>query len=87
MISRTVKVGSPNGLHARPAAVFANAAGEYDIEFTLTKDDETVDAASLLEVMTLGAEFGDEVTLATEDDSATEALDALAKLLEENQEG
>lgn len=86
MISRTVKVGSPNGLHARPAAVFANAAGEYDIDFTLTKGDESVDAASLLEVMTLGAEFGDEVTLSTDDDSATEALDALAKLIEENQE-
>ena len=87
MISRTVKIGSSNGLHARPAAVFANAAGEYDVEFTLTKDEESVDAASLLEVMTLGAEFGDEVTLSTEDDSATEALDALATLLEEDQEG
>ncbi|MCI6574777.1 MAG: HPr family phosphocarrier protein [Actinomycetaceae bacterium] len=87
MISRTVKVGSPHGLHARPAAIFANAAGEYeDIEFTLTKGDESADAASLLEVMTLGAEFGDEVTLSTDDDSATEALEVLAALLEENQE-
>ncbi|MCI5825981.1 MAG: HPr family phosphocarrier protein [Arcanobacterium sp.] len=88
MISRTVKVGSPNGLHARPAAIFANAAGDYDdIEFRLTKGEKTVDAASLLEVMTLGAEFGDEVILSTDDDSATEALDSLATLIAENQEG
>ena len=86
MISKTVKVGSPNGLHARPAAVFANAAGEYDVEVTITKDDESADAASLLEVMTLGAEFGDEVTLSTEDDSAGDVIEALAKLIEENQE-
>lgn len=86
MISRTVTVGSPNGLHARPAAVFANAAGEYDIDITITKGEESADAASLLEVMTLGAEFGDEVTLSTDDDSAGDILDALAKVVAENQE-
>lgn len=86
MISRTVTVGSPNGLHARPAAIFANAAGEYDIDITITKGEESADAASLLEVMTLGAEFGDEVTLSTDDDSADDILDALAKIVSENQE-
>lgn len=40
MISRTVTVGSPNGLHARPAAIFANAAGEYDIDITITKGED-----------------------------------------------
>ena len=86
MISRTVTVGSPNGLHARPAAIFANAAGEYDIDITITKGEESADAASLLEVMTLGVEFGDEVTLSTDDDSAGDILDALAKIVSENQE-
>ena len=86
MFSRTVTVGSPNGLHARPAAIFANAAGEYDIDITITKGEESADAASLLEVMTLGAEFGDEVTLSTDDDSAGDILDALAKIVSENQE-
>ncbi len=86
MISRTVTVGSPNGLHARPAAIFANAAGEYDIDITITKGEESADAASLLEVMTLGAEFGDEVTLSADDDSAGDILDALAKIVSENQE-
>lgn len=86
MISRTVTVGSPHGLHARPAAIFANAAGEYDIDITITKGEESADAASLLEVMTLGAEFGDEVTLSTDDDSAGDILDALAKIVSENQE-
>lgn len=36
--------------------------------------------------MTLGAEFGDEVTLSTDDDSAGDILDALAKIVSENQE-
>ena len=36
MASKTVKVGSTVGLHARPATVIADAAGEYDDEILLT---------------------------------------------------
>ena len=39
------------------------------------------DAASLLEIMTLGAKHGDVVTLSTEDDGAGEVLDSLVALL------
>lgn len=88
MISRTAKVGSPNGLHARPASVFANAAEECGFEVTISLRGEDVDAASLLEVMTLGAEFGDEVTLSIYDDSpaALAALESLVENVETNQE-
>ena len=42
MASKTVAVGSAVGLHARPASVIAEAAGEYDEEIILTLegDDE-----------------------------------------------
>lgn len=36
MASKTVTVGSAVGLHARPAAVVADAAAEYDDEILLT---------------------------------------------------
>ena len=36
MASKTVKVGSTVGLHARPATVIAEAAGEYDDDIILT---------------------------------------------------
>ncbi|WP_216379394.1 HPr family phosphocarrier protein [Arcanobacterium phocae] len=81
MISRTVTVASAVGLHARPAAIFAEAAEATGVDFTLTLDGEEADAASVLDVMSLGAENGDEVVLATEDDSATEALEKLAALI------
>ncbi|QJC22375.1 HPr family phosphocarrier protein [Arcanobacterium buesumense] len=82
MISRTVKIASAVGLHARPAALFAEAAEETGVDFTLTLDGEEADAASVLDVMSLGAQHGDEVTLSTQDDSATDALEKLAGLLE-----
>lgn len=79
MAKRTAKVASGNGLHARPAAVFANAAAEYDSDVTIEFDGDSADAASLMEVMTLGVKCGDEVTLVSDDE---EALDKLVQLLE-----
>lgn len=82
MITRTATIGSSVGLHARPASLFTQAAAEYDYDIVISLDDEEADAASILEVMTLGAKHGDEVTLSCEDDAAAEALDELAAMLE-----
>jgi phosphocarrier protein len=43
--------------------------------------DKTVNAASILSVLSLGIEFGDTVTLTSDDDDADTALDSLAELL------
>ena len=59
MISRTVAIGSSVGLHARPASVLAEAVDESGVEVTIAFDGEEADAASLLEIMTLGAKHGD----------------------------
>ena len=77
MISRTVAIGSSVGLHARPASVLAEAVDDSGVEVTIAFDGEEADAASLLEIMTLGAKHGDVVTLSTEDDSAGAVLDSL----------
>ena len=78
MSSRDVIIASAVGLHARPAALFVQAVEASGVAVTLTKGDRTVDADSILAVMTLGAGHGDTVTL-TADDDAT--LDSLATLL------
>ena len=81
MASKTVKVGSSVGLHARPASVIADAAGEYDEDIFLTRvgseDDDETDAASSLMIMALGAEQGDEVTVTSENAEAVEKIAAL----------
>lgn len=81
MITRTATIGSSVGLHARPAAIFAQAAADTGLDITITLGDEEADAASVLELMTLGAGHGDEVTLSCADDSAGPALDSLVELL------
>ncbi|MBM7824917.1 phosphocarrier protein [Arcanobacterium pluranimalium] len=83
MATRTAKIASAVGLHARPAALFTQAVEEtgFDVQISLA-GEEPVDAASVLEVMTLGAQCGDEVTLTAEGEGADEALESLARLLE-----
>ncbi|MDO5669498.1 MAG: HPr family phosphocarrier protein [Corynebacterium sp.] len=81
MASKTVTVGSAVGLHARPAAVVADAAAEYDDDIILTlvgdEDGEEADAASSLMIMALGAEKGDEVTVTSDNAEAVEKIAAL----------
>ncbi|MFC0107198.1 HPr family phosphocarrier protein [Kibdelosporangium aridum] len=77
-----VRVASKVGLHARPAALVARLAAEQPVTVTIRKDGgEPVLAASLLNLMTLGAMHGDEVVLAAEGDGAESSLDKLAALI------
>ncbi|UJC79555.1 HPr family phosphocarrier protein [Rhodococcus erythropolis] len=82
MAIATTTIGSRVGLHARPAALFARAAADLPVDVTIALGDgEPVDASSMLSVMTLGAAFGDSVTLRADGDGADAALDSLAELL------
>ncbi|MEY9964527.1 phosphocarrier protein HPr [Streptacidiphilus sp. MAP12-16] len=84
MAERHVTVGWPEGLHARPAAVFVRAAGAVGVPVTIAKaGGSPVNAASMLALLGLGAESGDEVVLSSEAEGADAALDRLAKLVSE----
>ncbi|MBT1003322.1 HPr family phosphocarrier protein [Paenarthrobacter sp. DKR-5] len=86
MPERKVTVASRVGLHARPAAIFAEAAAEQPVEVTIAMDgapeDEAMDASSILSLMSLGASHGDVVVLRADGAGADQALDALVKVLE-----
>lgn len=71
MPEKTVTVGSSIGLHARPAAIIAEAVVNAGVEVTLAVDGgEPVDAGSALMIMTLGAGHGAQVTVSSEDAAA-----------------
>ncbi|KQV07196.1 HPr family phosphocarrier protein [Leifsonia sp. Root112D2] len=81
MAERTVQIASAHGLHARPASLFTQAAAKSGLAVQLTKGEKTVNAASILGVISLGIDHGDEVTLAADGDNAETVLDALVELL------
>lgn len=81
-ITRTVRIGSSHGLHARPAKLFAQAAKESGIPVTIAKGSGApINAASILGVIALGVEQGDYVELTADGDTAEQVLDTLAELL------
>jgi phosphocarrier protein HPr len=82
MPERRVVVGSKVGLHARPAAMFVQAAAKQPVKVTINKaGGAPVDARSILSVLALDARGGDEVVLTAEGDGADQALDELAALV------
>lgn len=84
-MERTVTLGSKSGLHARPAALFVQQARSYQSQVTLLKGQRTADGKSILSVMTLGAQQGDQLTLQISGSDAEIALHTLARLLEGDQ--
>jgi phosphocarrier protein HPr len=80
MPTRTVVIGSPEGLHARPAQIVVRAAAAAAAPVHIGRPGEPiVSAASLLSLMTLGVKGGDEVEVS----GAMQAdVDTIAELLE-----
>ena len=76
----TVTVGSAVGLHARPAAIIAEAVGELGTEVRIgLPGKEPVDASSSLLIMTLGAKKGATVEVSGEDQVAVEKVAGLVR--------
>ena len=82
MVERRAVVGSKVGLHARPAALFVQAAAKQPVKVTIAKDGkDPVDGRSILRVLGLDVRGGDEVILAAEGDGAERAVEELAALV------
>jgi phosphocarrier protein HPr len=81
MAERTVELASEHGLHARPASLFTQAVAKSGLPVQITKGEKSVNAASILGVISLGIEQGDSVTLSSDAEGADALLDELATLL------
>lgn len=82
MPSKSVTLPNPTGLHARPASVFAKAAAAHAASISVAKGDRSVNAKSVLSVLTLDCHQGDELTITTDGDGADDALADLVALIE-----
>jgi len=83
MAQRNVVIGSSVGLHARPAALFVQAAARQPVKVKIAKvGSDPVDARSILSVLALDARNGEEVVLSAEGEGDEKALAELAELLQ-----
>jgi phosphocarrier protein len=75
-------VTNKTGLHARPASLFVEEAGNYEAKITLTKGDQEANGKSIMGVMSLGISQGTEITIQAEGEDEAEAVAALTELIE-----
>ena len=80
--SRIVRLPAGVDLHARPAGALIRGAAKFEASVTLAIGDRTADAKSILQVLALGATGGTELTVSTAGPDASDALEAIAGLLE-----
>lgn len=73
---------NPQGLHARPAAQIATAVGSLAAEVAVEAGGRRADASSSLELMTLGAGLGVEITVSAVGVDAEQAVAAVREMVE-----
>jgi len=83
LFSQTLRLPNPNGLHARPAAVFAQAAKGFGASICLHKQQSQANAKSLVAIMALQTAFGDSVQVSAVGTDADAAINTLTRLLAE----
>jgi phosphotransferase system HPr (HPr) family protein len=87
VVDRNIVITHAVGLHARPAAEFVGLASKFpcDIQLrNLTRESRTVNAKSMLMVLSLGVSSGHEVQISADGEQEAEALQALVDLIERN---
>lgn len=77
MVENLVKVGLDSGLQARPAALFVQEANRYASHLFLEKDGKTVNAKSIMGLMSLAIANGEEVKIIADGPDEEIALNQL----------
>ncbi|MBN1242470.1 MAG: HPr family phosphocarrier protein [Spirochaetales bacterium] len=82
MTEREVTITNRAGIHARPAALIVQTAGKFASRVHLKKGGDSINAKSIMGILTLGASYGTPVLIAAEGPDEEAAVEALARLFE-----
>ncbi len=80
-VTATVEVVNERGLHARASAKFVKLASEFAAEIQVSREDQSVDARSIMGLMMLAAGPGSTITITALGEDAQAAVDALVQLV------
>lgn len=81
MITKTMKIQLANGLEARPVAVLVQVASQHDSSIYLEAEGKKVNAKSIMGMMSLGLDSGEEVKVICEGDDEEQAAMNIEKFL------
>ncbi len=82
VLQRELTIVNELGLHARSAAKIAEMAQNAKHKVWVRHEGETVDAASIIDILTLGAACGSRILIEIENADDTPVLNAIAELVQ-----
>lgn len=85
MIQKSMKIQLSSGLEARPVAVLVQKASQYDSTVYIQAEGKKVNAKSIMGMMSLGLDMGEEVTVIADGDDESAAIDSIEKYLSGNE--
>lgn len=70
------------GLHARASALLVQTVNKYSAQVKLSKDGQTADGRSIMDVLTLAATQGSKIQVEAVGEDAERVVKAIEKLIE-----
>ena len=82
MREQTITIVNRAGIHARPAAMVVQITKNYSCNIFFEKDNDRINAKSIMGIITLGASYGTELKIIAEGEDEQEAVAALVRIFE-----
>ncbi|MCM1162400.1 MAG: HPr family phosphocarrier protein [Roseburia sp.] len=81
MIQRSMTIQLTSGLEARPVAVLVQKASQYDSKVYIQAEGKKVNAKSIMGMMSLGLNMGEEVTVIADGEDESDAMESIEAYL------
>ena len=81
MTKQDVTIKLAGGLEARPVAMLVQVASQFEASVYLDTEDKHVNAKSIMGMMSLGLDTGDELTVVADGTDEAKAVDGVVKYL------
>ena len=81
MLKKTIAIGLSSGLEARPVAMLVQIASQFDSQIYVENNNARVNAKSIMGMMTLGLDAGEEITLSANGEDEEAAMAGIEQYL------
>ena len=82
MLSKTLTIVNPSGLHLRPAGVLSQTAMKFKCDVLIECGEKKIIAKSVLNVMAAGIKSGTEINLICDGEDEAAAMETLSQAIE-----
>ena len=81
MISKNITINIPTDMEARPVALLVQVASQFESNIYVEVEDKKVNAKSIMGMMTLGLDAGEEITLSANGEDEEAAMSSIEQYL------